>query len=140
MLEQEVLRSSLQVFLDKAVDKETLRKHEENMMMALYNVQHLNVENLDMARFYRLKQMIARQCLSSPTTLATLPPTSGSCYMYTLRVYHQVQQWYGNNLNPLEYGWEFRAGNLLHIGSDREAAPVIVEDVSPLCECVFHMS
>ena len=37
-----------------------------------------------------------------------LPPSSSAAAYHSLRVYHQIQEWLGNNLEPLEYGWEIR--------------------------------
>ena len=87
-------------------------------MMMMYNVKQF--KTLDMVRYFRLKQMIARQGLSSTTKLSTLPPTSGSDKMHSFRMF---QSWHGNDSDPLELGWEMRAGNLLPIGSDRAASP-----------------
>jgi len=43
--------------------------------------------------------------------------------MHSYRVFLQVQSWYGNDSDPLDFGWDMRAGNVLPIGSDRAAAP-----------------
>lgn len=43
--------------------------------------------------------------------------------MHSFRVFLQVQSWYGNDLDLLEFGWELRGGSLLPIGSDCAAAP-----------------
>lgn len=90
-------------------------------MMMIYKVEHF--KSLDLARYFRLKQMIARQGLSSTTNLSALPPTCGSAKMHSYRVFLQVQSWHGNDLDPLDFGWEMQAGNLLPVGSDRPAAP-----------------
>ena len=67
--------------------------------------------------------MIARTGLSSITQLSSLPPTSSSAKMCSFCVYLQVQSWYGNDLNPLDFGWELRGGSLLPISSECAAAP-----------------
>ena len=54
-------------------------------MMTMCNVKQL--KTLDMARYFRLKQMIARQGLSSITKLSTLQPTSGSAKMHSFCVF-----------------------------------------------------
>ena len=79
----------------------------EKLMLMLYEVKHF--KTLDLSIYFRLKQMIARQGLSSTTQLSTLPPTSGSAKMHSLRVYLQVQSWYGNDCDPLDYSWELKA-------------------------------
>jgi len=49
--------------------------------------------------------------------------TSGSAKMHSFRVFLQVQSWNENNLNPLDFGWELRGGNLFPISYDHAAAP-----------------
>ena len=113
-------RSCLAVFNNKESQTNEIAEAGETVMMMLYNVQHL--KTLNSARFFRLKQMIARQGLTSTSKLCTLPPTSGSAKMHSYRVFLQVQAWYGNDLNPLDFGWEMRAGSLFPIGSELTAA------------------
>lgn len=38
--------------------------------------------------------------------LASLPPTKGSAKYHSFRVYHQVQEWLGNQLPPEMWGWK----------------------------------
>ena len=89
--------SHLAIFNNKQSDKVSIAEAGENLMMMMYNVKQF--KTLDMAIYFRLKQMIARQGRSSITKLSTLPPTSGSAKMYSFRMF---QSWYGNDSDPLE--------------------------------------
>ena len=42
---------------------------------------------------------------------------------HCLRVFHQVQEWLGNNLDPLVYGWENDNGKLSPKATDVAIAP-----------------
>ena len=44
--------------------------------------------------------------------LATLPPTSAAARQNSFRVYHQVQQWRGVALDPIDWGWKLKDGHL----------------------------
>jgi len=101
-------RSNLATFNSKESDKASSAEAGEKLMMMLYNVKQF--KSLNKARYFRLKQMIARKRLSSTTKLNTLPPTSTSALMHSFHVFLQVHSWYGNDLDPLDFGWQLRAG------------------------------
>lgn len=128
-------QSYLSVFNNNDPNKDLIIKAGENILMMIYKVMHF--KNLDAARYFRLKQMIARQGLTTTSKLSTLPPTSASAKMHSLRVYLQVQSWHGQNLDPLEWGWEMRAGQLLPIGSEKPAAPDRLLKLT-YCDCQPH--
>ncbi|KAL5012859.1 hypothetical protein ScPMuIL_011410 [Solemya velum] len=52
-----------------------------------------------------------------------LPPTSAANYFHSLRTYHQVQQWVGNELNPLDYGWKEAKNKFIPVKTSLPAAP-----------------
>ena len=93
----------------------------EALVTDMYDV--MSFKSLDHARFFRLKQITARNKTSTVTNLALLPPTSGAARMHAFGVYLQVQLWYGRDMDPLKWRWEMQAGNLQPIGSERPAAP-----------------
>ena len=82
----------------------SIAEAEDKLIMMMYNVKQF--KTLDMARYFRLKQMIARQGLSSTTKRSTLPPTCGSSKMHSFRVFLQVLSWNGNDSDPLDLEWE----------------------------------
>ena len=44
-----------------------------------------------------------------------LPPTADAAQLHTMRVYHQVQTWKGENLDPLNWGWVKKLNNRGHV-------------------------
>jgi len=67
--------------------------------------------SLDDLRYIRYNKEVTKT-LSSKFNLATLPPTSAAASQHSFRVYLQVQQWLGNNLDPTEWGWFMKEGRL----------------------------
>ena len=56
----------------------------------------------------------------------TLPPTSDSAALHSLRCYLQVQVWIGNTgLDPTKYGFYVMNGTMLPITMQKPAAPVL---------------
>ena len=47
-----------------------------------------------------------------------LPRSSSAAAYHSLRVYHQLQEWLGNKLEPLEYGWSIRNSTLTPTTTD----------------------
>ncbi|KAG1680456.1 Angiotensin-converting enzyme [Nymphon striatum] len=55
--------------------------------------------------------------------LASLPPTSAAAKKHSYRNYHTVQEWMGNTLPPIEWGWRSHDGTLAPVETDRPVAP-----------------
>ena len=53
-----------------------------------------------------------------------LPPSSPAAAYHSLRVYCQVQEWLGNNLNPLSYGWKLQTNAFTPLTTDLPIAPI----------------
>ena len=52
-----------------------------------------------------------------------MPPSSSVAGYHSLRVYHQIQEWLGNHLDPLEYGWKVSDDKITPITTDLPVAP-----------------
>ena len=115
------VRAALEVFNDDKASISDIIKAGEKLFLHLYDL--TSFKTLDMGRYYRLKQSLARQNLKTPSNLALIPPTSGTAKEHSLRVYLQVQTWLGFDLDPTDWGWEIIAGNLRPKGSERPADP-----------------
>ena len=63
-----------------------------------------------------------------------LPPTSAAAVYHSLRLYHQVQQWRGVALPPLDWGWKLVDGRLLPVRTDLQAAHVSLLEIIR-CNC-----
>ena len=67
---------------------------------------------LDEFRYYAYSEAIGSKGISSSFNLTTLPLTSVAAKQHSYRAYHQVQQWLGNDLSPIEWGWILTHGLL----------------------------
>jgi len=66
--------------------------------------------------------------------LASLPPTQAAARHHSLRTYHQIQLWIGNEKNPLHWGWKISKYGLLPITTNKDPAPQsVLNTVS--CKC-----
>ena len=52
-----------------------------------------------------------------------LCPTSDSTSHHILRVYHQVQTWKGNLIDPLNWGWRLKDGKMMPVYTRKDPAP-----------------
>ena len=52
-----------------------------------------------------------------------LNPTSEAASYHILRVFHQVQTWKGNAIDPLKWGWCLRDGKMMPIFTQKDPAP-----------------
>ena len=64
-----------------------------------------------------------------------LTPTSSAAKYHSLRVYHQIQQWLSNPLDPSEYGWILNSGDKYEPKYTEKAVapPTLLTSVS--CGC-----
>lgn len=63
-----------------------------------------------------------------------MPPTEGAANEHCLRVYHQIQAWFSNKMDPLNYGWQKGDNGLEPITSkDPMIPPEVSESIS--CKC-----
>ena len=110
------------VFLQADQHKDAVSKHGQAALETLYGCK--TGENLDFERAARFSSKVAsRSVYVSPESL---PPTCDATRFHSYRVYHQVQAWLGNNLDPLKWGWQIHHGHtqkLKPVRMSKEAAP-----------------
>jgi len=81
--------------------------------------------DLDSGREYKFKEKVLSTSNYVPPE--RLPPTSDAARFHSRRVYHQVQEWRGNSLDPKEWGW-------LRNESTRQLRPQRMEQAAaPAC-------
>lgn len=66
---------------------------------------------------------IAQTAIHSSFKLEPLPPTSAAARQHSFRVYLQTQQWRGNELDALKWGWKHMNGKLAPHLTTLPAAP-----------------
>ena len=86
-------------------------------MVALYGGK--TGDTLNELRFH----LFAKSLVKSNFNLASLPPTMEAARQHCFRVYMQVQMWLGNQMNPLNWGWQASKFGLAPIPTTREPAP-----------------
>lgn len=77
--------------------------------------------------------------LKEKSKLDSLPPTEDSVKWHSFRVYLQIQKWFGNDLNPSEWEWEFKNEFFECIRSQQEPAPESILKIIP-CGCIGDCS
>ena len=53
-----------------------------------------------------------------------LGPTLDAAQQYVCQIYHQIQEWIGDNgLDPLKWGWQLTKRGIMSIEMNKEVAP-----------------
>lgn len=80
---------------------------------------------LDFERATRFSSKVVTKSTHLPPE--RLPPTSDAAKYHSYRVYHQVQTWVGNRMDPTKWGWVISKGQrgdvLKPVRMDQDAAP-----------------
>lgn len=64
-----------------------------------------------------------------------MAPTDAAARFHSLRMYHQVQKWLGNDLPPTQWGWNVTTKGLVPITTHKDPAPSdLLNTVS--CKCL----
>jgi len=120
----------LDVFENHGSSKEDITRSGEEFLLKLYGAR--TVQTLDKHRYTCYNRSIRRSFLSSSFKLESLPPTSAAARQHSLRTYLTVQQWKGNKLNPVEWGWHVRENMMVPVETDQ---PVASESILKLVSC-----
>ena len=81
-------------------------------------------ENLDRLRSFTFKKALNKRGLvQKKVDTRRLPPSSSAASYHSLRVYHQLQEWLGNQMEPSEYGWEVKDGKFIPRTTNLPIAP-----------------
>ncbi|KAG1656003.1 Bis(5'-adenosyl)-triphosphatase enpp4 [Nymphon striatum] len=106
-----------------------VKRAGETFVLKLYGAS--SFESLDKYRHIAYKRAIGRCSPSSSFQLASLPPTSAAAKKHSYRNYHTVQEWMGNTLPPIEWGWRSHDGTLAPVETDRPVAPESLLNMGP---------
>ena len=77
-------------------------------------------------------KIIGNSKLTSDFDLASLPPTSCVTREHSFRVYHTLQQWEGNILDPCKWGWMKDDDELKPVFTSK---PLIPERLAEMISC-----
>ncbi|KAK3929008.1 putative cytosol aminopeptidase [Frankliniella fusca] len=126
------LRGAVLVFNDPSAKREEIAEAGEKLILSLYS-SAVVCDTLNESR-YELYLRICDTKMNLPN-LATLPPTSAAAEQHSYRVYLQVQQWLGNDLDPTAWGWRAENGTLVPIPTTLPPAPPELQSKLS-CKCV----
>ena len=111
----------LDIFCSSSSTDKDIVSAGEKLVVLLYGGGDYSLDDL---RYKKYKEQLYKSgCIQKDVDPRRLPPTSSSAKYHSLRVFHQVQEWLGNNLDPLLYGWERRELKLSPKTSDMGIAP-----------------
>ena len=79
----------------------------------------VTASSLPSAWFDRFQAKVATSSVYVPPE--KLPPTVDAGHFHSLRTYHQVQTWHGNNLPPENWGWSASPSGLVHFKMSKQA-------------------
>lgn len=123
------LQALISVFYESNRSIDELYAVSEKIIFNLYG--QSNTEKLTLGELrYKIFSSSAA-AFKKEVILASLPPTESALREHTKRVYYQIQQWLGNNLNPDDWGWRRTLFMMIPIMSNAEPAPKeLIEKVS----------
>ena len=113
------LENSASTFMSPTSSKSDIEKEGERTLLIMYGC--ATASSLSSARFDRFQAKVASSAGYVPPE--KLPPTVDAGRFHSLRTYHQVQTWRGNNLPPENWGWSASPSGLVPFKMSKEAAP-----------------
>ncbi|KAE8743752.1 hypothetical protein FOCC_FOCC009627 [Frankliniella occidentalis] len=100
--------------------EDTVAAVGEEIIIALYGGK---CQTLNELRPLLYKKTVGKQKLDDNFDFRSLPPTTDGAKYHSLRVYHQVQAWLGNDLPLDEWGWKTGENGVLPVTMKSEPAP-----------------
>ena len=107
------------VFMKEDATHEEVAKAGEKALISIYKGK--NTDTLDNLRYQKFITKSAKS--KNIVQVRTLPPTSAAAKYHFYRVYHQIQAWIGNNIDPLQWGWTQSGHRLVPLKTYLSAAP-----------------
>ena len=118
------------VFNNSASSKKEIIQAGQKAMLCLYKTK--SNDSLDLLRYHRFQELVTTsKKVVHPKVLA---PSSGAMKYHSFRVYHQVQEWKGMNLQAEDCGWKVIEGKMLPLMTDLDVAPKALLEVIR-CKC-----
>uniref|UniRef100_A0A0K8SZB8 Tesmin/TSO1-like CXC domain-containing protein n=3 Tax=Lygus hesperus TaxID=30085 RepID=A0A0K8SZB8_LYGHE len=124
------LRDAAKFFKTHNSTHEEVAAAGEQFLAAVYSPKDEG-RTLDELRFSIFTKTLTKTAFD----LTALPPTSTAAKQHFFRVYHQVQAWYGSELDPITWGWRRSAQGLLPVTTTKDPAPSEVLRAIA-CKCV----
>ncbi len=125
----------MDVFIEPSSPAESVASAGEDFLLALYAASK-DTLTLNKHRHHCFLKAVAKCPIHSKIKLEALPPTSEAARQHSLRTYHQVQHWLGNELPPGEWGWDLVNGQFHPVLTRQPPAPPeLLRLISCNCKC-----
>lgn len=121
------LETDINKFFDPTAHPKDIFIAEEKFLVALYGGNHLTT-SLNKLRY----NQYVKSAYKASSNTAFIPPTEAAAQQHAFRVFHQVQQWIGNNLDPEQWGWKSTKNGLVPITTLK---PPALERLLQLISC-----
>ena len=115
------LQEQSSVFMKENATQEEIAKAGEKALLRVYSNGARTTETLDQLRYQRFITKSTKS--KNVVQVRTLPPTTAAAKYHSYRVYHQIQAWNDNDLDPLQWGWVQTESRLVPLKTDLPAAP-----------------
>lgn len=129
------IKNHASAFMKPNQSHDDVNRHGQAALAVLYSCKPEN--SLDFERTARFNSKVASRSVCLPPE--SLPPTYDSARYHSYRVYHQVQTWLGNGLDPTQWGWLLykcqNAEKLKTVKMQRDPAPA---SLLKLVKCNSH--
>jgi len=120
------LQQVISIFNNPNSAQDEILKSGENYVLKLYGAPD---EEHSINNYHYIS------CFKTKFNLAGLPSTQESLKQHLFRTFHQVQTWYGREINAEHWGWKLTNNGLQPIFTNDEPAPKsILENIS--CGCL----
>lgn len=122
------------IFLSSQVEKKKLLEVGAQIIIKSYDLNaKVEKSNLDDFRYKTYVKKVLRS-RKTAVNLPSLPPTSDAANQHILRVYHQIQQWLGVDLEPEGYGWTHKDQRYEPMYRTKEICPKSIQKTLR-CSC-----
>jgi len=121
-------RDNAKLFQDDNATKESIQAAGENALLVLLSGKP--GQRLDDLRYQRYQEKLAtKRTKIKPNNL---PPTSAAAKYHSFRVFYQIQQWKGEELDAQQWGWKLQDSQLVPVMTD---LPPATESLLKVLRC-----
>lgn len=108
-----------QIFCCRDSSQESIISAGKEVIVSMYNGKAN--EALNQLRYRKFIEKTQKGAAN--VSCKSLPPTEAAAKFHSLRVFYTIQEWMGNKLNPLNYGWTERNCILRPVVTNLPPAP-----------------
>ncbi|GBM38763.1 hypothetical protein AVEN_210502-1 [Araneus ventricosus] len=123
----------IQIFKNPNSDPEIIAQAGERFLLELYGYSDVKSKESMSLNDYRYI-CFTKSAYKSKFNMASLPPIEAEARQHSFRTYHQIQQWYWNEQNAEQWGWNRNKNGLIPVTTLEPPAPEILLKLIS-CKC-----